>query len=475
MLFNTAQFAIFLAAVVLVYRSLPRSRRNPLLLGASLLFYSLWIPAFLLLLIADIVVNYALLRGMIASGRPRPFLIGSIVFTLGLLAFFKYAAFLVGSAAPFLEVGFGYAPPVPEIFLPLGISFYSFQIVALAIDTYRGEIAPVRSLPRYALYISFFPQLIAGPILRGHEFLPQLERGGEPNPERTRRGLWLLASGIVKKVFFADFLLAHFVDDVFATPGLASRPFHLVAIYSFAFQLYFDFSGYTDMARGMACLLGFELPLNFREPYLARNPAEFWQRWHMTLTRWLRLYLFIPLSRAILRRSDPRWDAAALAAAQLATMTCCGLWHGAGWTFVVWGALCGLMLVVHRRFGRRARELEAPLCLRDLPRILLHFHVFGLLLVVFRSPTFGDALTFIEALFTGGNVTGWPVLQTAIVLLCAALHVLERRLRLRLPQIQAALARPWWGGAVEAAALGSLFGLAVAVSGAGGEFIYFQF
>ncbi|MBW2419024.1 MAG: MBOAT family protein, partial [Deltaproteobacteria bacterium] len=274
MLFNTFQFVIFFGVLLLLYRSLPGSARNPLLLIASILFYSLWIPSYLLLLAVDLVVNYALLRAMVRSTRPKPYLVVSIVFTLGLLGCFKYAALFIESAMPALQGVFGWTPQVPELFLPLGISFYSFQIIALCVDTYRGSIEPVKRFSRYALFISFFPQLIAGPILRGYEFLPQLERGGQISAERTRRGLWLLASGLVKKVIFADFLLATFVDDVFYIPGVASAPFHLVAVYSFAFQIYFDFSGYTDMARGLACLLGFELPLNFMEPYLARNPSE---------------------------------------------------------------------------------------------------------------------------------------------------------------------------------------------------------
>jgi D-alanyl-lipoteichoic acid acyltransferase DltB (MBOAT superfamily) len=475
MLFNTARFAVFFIVVLAVSRSAPKGARLGVLLAASLLFYGLWIPAYLLLLLADIGVNYALLRAMSRSARPRVYLVASIVFTLGLLAYFKYAALIVETAAPALELATGFRPPLPEIFLPLGISFYSFQILALSIDTYRGQIEPVRSLRRYALFVSFFPQLIAGPILRGSELLPQLERGGETSPERTRRGLWLIASGVTKKMLLADFLLAPFVDSVFEIPGTGSAPYHWVGVYSFAFQIYFDFSGYTDIARGLACLLGFELPLNFTEPYLSRNPAEFWRRWHMTLTRWLRDYLFIPVSRGIMRRSGPRWDGLALDAAQMTTMTACGLWHGAGWTFIVWGALCGALLVAHRRIGRRGAAVEAPIELRHSPHIVLHFHAFALLLVLFRSPTFGDAWVYFQALVTRGDLDAWPLVPSAVVVLCAALHGLERYARPRLPRLQAALAEPWWGAAVEGTAFGLLLGVVVSVAGAGGEFIYFQF
>jgi hypothetical protein len=277
MLFNTFQFAIFFCFVLVLYWGSPPRARASVLLAASLVFYTLWIPVYLLLLLANLGINYALLRLMVRSGRPRPYLVASVVTTLAMLGYFKYAAMLVESLLPILSA-FSIFPEPPELFLPLGISFYSFQIIALSVDTYRGHIEPVKSFSRYALFISFFPQLIAGPILRGYQFLPQLEAGGRWATERTRRGLWLLASGLIKKVIFADFLLAPFVDEAYAVPQAGSGPFFLVATYSFAFQIYFDFSGYTDMARGLACLLGFEIPSNFREPYLSRSPSEFWRR-----------------------------------------------------------------------------------------------------------------------------------------------------------------------------------------------------
>jgi alginate O-acetyltransferase complex protein AlgI len=467
MLFPTAQFAVFFAVLMLFHRLVPSSWRTGLLLGASLLFYTLWYPAYLVLLLGDIGVNFLLLRGIVGGRRPRFFLAVSILLTLGLLAFFKYAAFLVGSAAPFLEAGFGWSPPLPEIFLPLGISFYSFQIVALAIDAYRDPKRGLPPLSRYALFVSFFPQLIAGPILRGPELLPQLAVGGQQTPERRRRGAWLIGSGLVKKVVFADFLLSEYVDTVFGSAGVASAAFHWVAMYAFAFQLYFDFSGYTDMARGLALLLGFELPFNFREPYLSRNPSEFWQRWHMTLSRWLRDYLYIPLggNRRALART---------LANLLVTMVLGGLWHGAAWTYVIWGALCGAILIVHRLVGGRGAA-EAPLAVRQLPSVLLHFTAFSLTLVFFRAESAGEAVDFLGAMFQGGQVSGWPVAQSGVVALCILFHGLERFARPRLPGWRASVQRRPWGPALEGAVLGVIFGLAVAASGVGGEFIYFQF
>ncbi len=484
MLFVTAQFALFLAALLLLLRVLPRRGWNGVLLAASLLFYGLWIPAYLPLLLVDIGVNYALLRRMLAAApgtrARRGWLAASIVFTLALLLYFKYAAFLMDNAAPLVEAAVGVRFATPDILLPLGISFYSFQIISLAADAYasqgpagdfRDEL-PIDGLARYALFVAFFPQLIAGPILRGAEFLPQLARGARPGRERTRQGLRLIASGVAKKVLLADFLLAPFVDPVFASAGVANRSFHWLAMYGFTFQIYFDFSGYTDMARGIAKLIGFELPENFEEPLLSRSPREFWTRWHVTLSRWLRLYLFLPISRALMRRGGPRWDRSAGGVALLVTMSLCGLWHGAGWPFVVWGAIHGVLLVVWRfPLGRDAGPIRA----RDLPAMVAFFHCFALSLVFFRCPDVAHALTYLQRLVVDNGLPGWPVLETGVVAICGALHVSERWLRVHGDAIAEALAASAAGAYGEALLFGLVAGAAVLASGAGGEFIYFQF
>ncbi len=466
MLFNSLQFAIFFGAVYLMQRALPVRWRGAMLLVASWVFYALWIPVHLPLLLVDILVNYLLLLAMVRSARPRVYLAASVVFTLGLLATFKYSAFLVESALPMLG-GLGFSPRVPDFFLPLGISFYSFQILGLTIDCYRGDIQAPRSLARYALFVSFFPQLVAGPILRGAQLLPQLARGGERTPERTRRGVWLIASGVIKKVVFADFLLAFFVEQVFSVPNSPNAPFALIAVYSFAFQIYFDFSGYTDIARGVSCLLGYELPLNFMEPYLSRNPAEFWRRWHITLSQWLRDYLYIPLggNRAGTVRTGINL---------LITMLLGGLWHGAAWTFVIWGGLHGALLIAHRLAGRRSADPDRPLSLRDVLPIFLCFHAVCLFWIFFRAPDLAGALTLLTTIFTGSYALHWPLQQTGVVIVCALFHALERYARLRADRIQQVLSGPR-GALIEGSVLGVLAGLAFATSGAGAEFIYFQF
>jgi alginate O-acetyltransferase complex protein AlgI len=484
MLFGTAQFAIFLAALLGLLRLLPRRSWNGVLLGASLVFYTLWIPSYLLLLLADIGVNYALLQGMLAappgSRRRRGYLIASIVFTVGLLLYFKYAVFLLSNALPALQALFDVSFELPSILLPLGISFYSFQIISLTVDCYRAapddSSLPIDNLGRYALYIAFFPQLIAGPILRGSELLPQLEAGCQPTSDRARRGIWLLASGAAKKLILADFLLAPLAAEIFGAPGIANASFHWIALYAFAFQIYFDFSGYTDLARGTALLIGLELPENFREPYLSRSPQEFWQRWHITLSRWLQVYLFVPISRGIMKRADERWDALAVALAQLVTMSLCGLWHGAGWSFVLWGLLQGFLLVAWP-FGRRLRPGEDPdrVGWRDAPMIALFFHTWCITLVFFRAANVEDALGYLQALFVPGNLAGWPVLEAITVAACVGLHLGERWLRPRRLDLLCKARDLSWAIYAEALVLGILAGAAVLAAGAGGEFIYFQF
>ncbi len=467
MLFNSLPFAAFFVALLVAYRVAPTGQRGPLLLGASLLFYFFWRPPYLLLLLADIGINYVLLVAMLRSSNRRPFVVVACVFNLGLLAYYKYAAFLLTGLLPVAEVFVSVSPEVPEIVLPLGISFYTFQLLALTIDGYRGHISVAPPLHRYALFVSFFPQLIAGPILRSGQLLPQLERGGEIEAGRTRRGVWLLAVGLVKKVVFADFLLAPYVDAVFADASFASGPELLLVVYSFAFQIYFDFSGYTDMARGLAALLGFELPLNFREPYLSRNPSEFWRRWHITLSQWLRDYLYIPLGgnqRGLTRTQFNLF----------LTMALGGLWHGPSWTMVAWGALHGAWLVLHRVFQRHGAGEEGPVRRSDWLRVVLCFHGVCLLWIVFRAPTLSAAWEVFSGIVAGGWGDEWPVVQMGIVATCLLLHGLERFARVHLPQIRE-MASSLPGRVLEGAAIGSVVALVWVFSGASDEFIYFQF
>ena len=467
MLFNSYSFVLFFLAVLGVTRALPARHRSSFLLGASLLFYFSWIPAYLILLLVAIGVNYGLVRLLGHQQHRRWVLAASVIFPLGLLAYYKYAAFLVSAALSLAPTSIETGSGLPSILLPLGISFYTFQIVALNVDVYRGTIDPIKSLREYALFVCFFPQLIAGPILRGSQLLPQIHSGGEPTAERTRRGLWLITAGLGKKVLLADVLLAPFVDRVFAAPGFATAPEHLLAVYSFAFQIYFDFSGYTDIARGLALLLGFELPLNFKEPYLSRNPAEFWRRWHITLSQWLRDYLYIPLGGN--RGSGTRTQLNLLL-----TMLLGGLWHGAAWNFVIWGGLHGLLLAVHRALpNARVSESEA-VGVRDGPAILAFFHAVCLLWIFFRAATFGDAMAVLGALATLDYAVAWPAMQCLVIAFCLAFHCVERLARVHVASLRERLGGVF-GGLAEATVMGCVVGLVIAFGGSGGEFIYFQF
>jgi D-alanyl-lipoteichoic acid acyltransferase DltB (MBOAT superfamily) len=467
-LFNTFQFGIFFVLVLTLYRTLPPERRNAWLLIASLVFYTAWAPAYLLLLLGSVAVNYLLMQAMVRSDRPRLYLTASCVFTLGLLAYFKYAALIVRTAMPWLDGLLGIQVELPEIFLPLGISFYSFQMIALMVDTYRGQIDPIRSFPRFLLFVSFFPQLIAGPILRGSQFLPQLDRGGEMTRARTRRGLWLIAVGLAKKVILADFLFGPFVDEVYKTTAPAESSFYWLAAYSFGFQVYFDFSGYSDMARGMALLMGYELPLNFKEPYLSRSPVELWQRWHVTLSTWLSDYLYIPLGGN--RRGNVRTYVNLML-----TMVLGGLWHGADWNFVLWGFYHGAFLIIHRMMGLKRRSYPDEIAWRELPSILLVLNLTIIGHGIFRCEGFEHALHFLGVLFSFNSPYAWPWLQTYIVVGTLPLLFLERYLRMRLPAIHRALGDGYGGLVIEGILFGVILGIAIMVSGVGGDFIYFQF
>jgi alginate O-acetyltransferase complex protein AlgI len=465
-LFNSVEFAIFFAMVVAALAAAPERHRMRVLLVASLVFYLLWVPRYLGLLLAILGVNHLIVRRMVRSPHPARYLTASIVVMLSVLGIFKYGGFVADLASPIFRRVFGTELRAPDLVLPLGISFYTFELISLSVDIYRRRL-PSPTLDRYALFATFFPHLIAGPIIRGEELLPQFDLGGERTRARTRRGVWLIAAGLAKKAILSDFLLRPFVDEVFGTPGAANGPVHLVAAYSFAFQIYFDFSGYSDMARGISCLLGFELPMNFEEPYLSRNPSEFWRRWHMTLSRWLKDYLYIPLGGS---RKGPVRTHVSL----ILTMLLGGLWHGAGTNFVIWGGLHGVLLSLHR-FFRGKRQVSESLRWFDAPSVFLLFNAVCFIWVPFRMTTWADTLQFWRGMIHPGYMHGWPPLPLSIVVLCAVLHLAERTVRQRLPGIQEAASAAAWGPVLEGSLLGLILTASVLSSGAGVEFIYFQF
>ena len=353
MLFNSLDYLLFLAISVAVYWLLLRADllRLAFLFVASCLFYMSWHPAYIVLILGSTALDYTAGLMMSRTDAPRArraWLLASLAGNLGLLGTFKYFNFFSDAVADGLRAaGVHVEAPFLDVLLPVGISFYTFQTLSYTIDVYRKRIEPERDPLRFAFFVTYFPQLVAGPIVRASEFLPQLRKKPWLSRDRVSRGLFLIATGMVKKVAIADFLSVNLVDRVFDNPELYSGTEVVVALYAFTMQIYCDFSGYTDVARGSSMLMGIELPENFDRPYQSANPAEFWRRWHMTLSSWLRDYLYFPLGGS--RVSEPRayfnlW----------LTMFLIGVWHGAAWTFVLYGILQATAMVVHRWFHKRA-------------------------------------------------------------------------------------------------------------------------
>ncbi|MDQ6811252.1 MAG: MBOAT family protein, partial [Actinomycetota bacterium] len=344
MLFPTVQFAIFFAIVLTVSWALMSRPRlwKPFILIASYVFYASASWRFCLLLAGVTLANQlaAVLISRTQRERRRKLLVGAAVgLDLAALGVFKYYSFFVQQLADLLDqIGLGLPLPLVTIALPVGVSFFTFQAISYVVDVKRRVVEPARLLDA-AVYLSFFPHLVAGPIVRAREFLPQLAAPRDPNRVAVGSGVWLIALGLVKKVVIADFLARSLVDPVFAVPQAYAGPDVLLAAYGYAAQIYCDFSGYTDMAIGLALLMGYVFPQNFRSPYRATGFRDFWRRWHMTLSRFLRDFLYIPLG-------GNRGGRLRMSRNLMITMVLGGLWHGAAWTFVLWGAFHGVGLVL---------------------------------------------------------------------------------------------------------------------------------
>ena len=351
MLFNSVEFLIFLPLVLAIYYSLNKNSQNVWLLVASWFFYGWWDYRFLFLLATSTVVDYFCGRGIhLAESKKtrRTLLMCSLISNLSILGFFKYFNFFVDSAAEFLSL-FGFEPSmvVLQILLPMGISFYTFQTMAYTIDIYRKQQEPAASFITFALYVSYFPQLVAGPIERASRLLPQLENKRVVESSKISEGLILILLGFFKKVAVAD-VVAPVVNQIFNDPSEYSAIVRIVGVYLFAIQIYCDFSGYTDIARGTSRLLGIDLMVNFNHPYFSTSITEFWRRWHISLSTWLRDYLYIPLGGNRHGRLNTYRNL-------MITMLLGGLWHGASWNFVIWGALHGMYLSVHK-LSKSAKE-----------------------------------------------------------------------------------------------------------------------
>jgi D-alanyl-lipoteichoic acid acyltransferase DltB (MBOAT superfamily) len=352
MFFDTPVYLLFLGVVVLLYWRMGWRKQNVLLLLASYFFYGWWDWRFLALMVLSTLVDYRL--ALLISDTPnlklrKVLLILSLVMNFGFLGIFKYFNFFVDSfMSATAMLGFhGLSPVLLRILLPPGISFYTFQAVAYIVDVYFGKQKATRSLVDYALFISLFPHLIAGPIQRPSHLLPQVENPREYSPDKVFGGIMLILTGLFRKCFIADNCAV--IANAAFNGELGHNVFSvLIGVYAFAWQIYGDFAGYSDMARGSAQLLGFHFMVNFRQPYFATSLQDFWRRWHISLSTWLRDYLYIPLGG---NRKGPRRTYVNL----LATMLIGGFWHGANWTFIVWGGLHGLWLSIERLFAARRR------------------------------------------------------------------------------------------------------------------------
>ena len=467
MLFCTFPFLCFFCVVFAVYWSLPRHRwRMVWLLAASCFFYMSWNPWLICLVAASASIDYVValaLERTAAPGRRRLLVCLSVAANLSFLAYFKYVNFFLASAEGLVRFFGAHSDfrALPVV-LPLGISFYTFEAISYVVDVYRGRGRAVRNPLDYALYILFFPHLIAGPIVRPAHFLPQLERPKRWNWDRMQLGVQFVLVGLFKKAVLAD-RLALAADPVFAGPAQWGSASVWLAVLAYAGQIYCDFSGYSDMAVGLAHMLGFKLPANFRRPYLAVGLGEFWSRWHISLSTWLRDYLYIPMG-------GNRGGKVATCRNLMATMLLGGLWHGAGWTFLLWGGYHGLLLVLGRLVplprlfrGVAWRPLLAP------ATVLAVCLGWGL----FRAQSFGDAAAVLMRLAvpTAGSALEPGLAGAAVACLAAVLagHLAGELLNLR--RIERRLSAP-----ALTAVLASLWLLTLLLLPEDGKsFIYFQF
>ncbi|MEX1230999.1 MAG: MBOAT family O-acyltransferase [Planctomycetaceae bacterium] len=471
MVFNSFEFVWFLLIVLVIYSQLKHRAQNLFLLGASYWFYGRWNEKFLLLIVLTTLIDYiAALRIEDATDerRRKTWLWLSMVSNLGVLFVFKYYGFFAESLVAMLQSA-GLDLSADSVFLqitlPVGISFYTFQSMSYTIDVYRRDLKASRSVIDFSLYVAFFPQLVAGPIERATTLLPRVTNPRFVTVQNITSGSWLIFLGLFKKVVIAD-NLGRLAQMVFDTPNSAQGWDVLFAVWAFAWQIYGDFSGYSDIARGTSRLFGFELMQNFRMPYFSCNPQEFWNRWHISLSTWLRDYLYIPLGGSRIGTLQTYRNLCL-------TMFLGGLWHGAAWHFVAWGVLQGLLLVGHRLLCGRV-PIDHRLANRWTPlRVLKVIGFFQLICVgwlLFRVNHLTDIVTLFERFSLGGSLMFWQFAGSFVLVVpLLMLHLLQETYGDELYVHRWPLMRR--------VALYSLMGAGILIFGvrSGSEFIYFQF
>ncbi|MFN5615480.1 MAG: MBOAT family O-acyltransferase [Brevundimonas sp.] len=466
MLFPTLEFGLFFVAVFIVAWSLEREngRRKMFLLLASWVFYAQWDWRFVGLLIFSAVLNWGVAVLLSREDMPRKkLLVGlGVAANLLLLGVFKYYGFFVEEAGVLLaRLGWERDLPLLEIVLPVGISFFTFQGISYVVDVWRGKTPPARSLLDVMLLMSFFPHLVAGPIVRASDLLPQFERVPRLTRAMATHGMLLIAWGLFKKTVIASELAVNVVDPVFFDPSAHSTWDIAAATYAYAVQIYCDFSAYSDMAIGTAALLGYSFPRNFDQPYRANSLQSFWRRWHISLSSWLRDYLYLPLGGG----RGGLWSSSRNV---MITMLLGGLWHGAAWTFVAWGALHGAVQVIERVWRH---FLEGRASVPHWLGVILTFHVVCLGWILFRAESFPLAMEMLAGLARPGPVEVLTPFLLTLIVGGLAMHWLPPR------AVEGLAARLQ---AAPSLTLGVLVGLAIllveAVRPEGvAPFIYFQF
>jgi alginate O-acetyltransferase complex protein AlgI len=479
MLFPTITFAIFFLVVYAAnWLLMPRLRLwKWFIIAVSYVFYGWWDWRFVLLLVAATLANQALgmqcaraRRGGGGARAAKLWLVLSVLANLATLGYFKYVDFFAVNLDHLLSsVGLGAPLPLLRILLPVGISFLVFRVLTYTIDIYRGELVPASTLD-FGVYVAFFPYLLAGPIARARDFLPQLSAPRDPRSVDAGRAFILILGGLAKKMLIADYLSTHIVNGVFMSPQSFSSWETLWGILAYSVQIYCDFSAYSDIAIGISLLLGFELPENFNAPYTARTIQDFWRRWHITLSGWLRDYLYIPLGGSRKGRGRTYVNL-------IVTFLLAGLWHGAGWTFVFWGGMHGVGLALERaradaRHARGLPEPGASAGARALQRLAV-FAFVSVAWVFFRAESMSAAFSVLWRLVAGlgsiGSAVTWPIV--GLVVLGIGIQYFPRRL---IERLEGGLASIGWAGQGAVLAL-ALFLIATLGPQGAAEFLYFKF
>ncbi|MEI6437395.1 MAG: MBOAT family O-acyltransferase [Candidatus Omnitrophota bacterium] len=478
MLFNSFEFAVFFLIVLGLYRVLPHRGQNLMLLAASYIFYASWDWRFAPLIFGCTLASYFCADRIFTStdsNHRRWWLIASLAVNLGVLGFFKYCNFFLENASGLLNLfGLKTTPPALNIILPMGISFFTFQALSYTIDIYRRALKPMGTFWDFALFKAFFPLLMAGPIERASHLLPQVVNPRRQDMEGFTKGSYLIFLGLFQKIFVAD-NLAKIVNPVFADPAAFQAMDILIAIYAFTFQIFCDFAGYSNIARGLGSMLGFKVMVNFDTPFFVTNVQEFWNRWHISLSSWIRDYLYIPLMGTLRRvPGNPR-----VYIALMISMSLIGLWHGASWHFVAFGAYYGALLILYILIRSRFSRLIEPSspatqAVWFWARVLLMFQVTAFGMMLFRVRSLGHASTVLASLFslTDPSLVRWDLLWSALGF--ALPVILLQYGEFRFKNIFFLIERPHWVLRVLAMAFMAYLMLGWGVMTAE-EFIYFQF